>query len=676
MSNVDEKQTVLKDAKDLSDISVDKVVHLGSIDKLLGSDHEEKINVNEKEVQQEIKTELMDGADSIAEPHWLTLVKKARADSMAEPPTKKARKKMGPKSKTVVKEESNKDTLKMSANSIFDHDNVHGESNNDTLKRARDVADDDGDELKRSGEVADDSIAKPPATKARKKLGPNLGLGFRTAMLEEDSTICDICGKQFSRRGSMKTHKEQVHIGKIQCEKCLKFYYKGFPRSLSRHLKECNSNSILDHEDGIPIKKEIKSEPMDGAEKVQEESSSDELKRSSDIADDSMDGPPATKARKKMGPKSKTAMDEKESTSCDICGKKFSTKNRIQAHFPRCVKIPGFFDCQKCLKSFTRRRSLFRHLKECNSNSIIDHEEEIPIKKEIKEEIKTEPVDGAEKVQEESNSDELNRSGDVANFTFVQEDGVTIKEEIKQEIKTEPVLDKNIGIEDRKLFVGGLSQETQEPQLKEYFEKYGEVESVALKRDLTTGRSRGFAFIEFKESTSVDKVFEAMYIKNCFKGDHAINNKRVSVKRAKVKPGKIFLGRLKPELSDDVIKNHFQQYGNILEIERPFDKKANVLKNFCFITFEREETMKQLIKKGKETIGRHEIDLKRVTPKQNPTLHQNQIPFPNGSGGGYNNFYGQRGYGNFSYGYGNFGQGGYGNFNHGYQDYGYGGTLF
>ena len=138
----------------------------------------------------------------------------------------------------------------------------------------------------------------------------------------------------------------------------------------------------------------------------------------------------------------------------------------------------------------------------------------------------------------------------------------------------------------------------------------------------------------------------------------------------------MFLGGLKPELSDDDIKTHFEQYGTILEFEMPFDKTKNARKGFGFITFEREETMKELIKKGKETIGRHEIDLKRVIPKQNPTLHQNQIPFPNGSGGGYNNFYGQRGYGNFNYGYGNFGQGGYGNFNHGYQDYGYGGTLF
>merc|ERR1711936_121862 len=168
--------------------------------------------------------------------------------------------------------------------------------------------------------------------------------------------------------------------------------------------------------------------------------------------------------------------------------------------------------------------------------------------------------------------------------------------------------DDNVA-EDRKLFVGGLSWETREPQLKEYFEKYGEVESVNLKLNPVTGRSRCFAFIVFKESTSVDKVFDPKG------GDHAINSKKVDVKRAKAKPGKMFLGGLKPELSDDDIKTHFEKYGTILEFEMPFDKTKNARKGFGFITFEREETMKELIKKGKEKIGEHEIDLKKATPK-------------------------------------------------------------
>merc|ERR1711944_50066 len=164
--------------------------------------------------------------------------------------------------------------------------------------------------------------------------------------------------------------------------------------------------------------------------------------------------------------------------------------------------------------------------------------------------------------------------------------------------------------EDRKLFIGGLSWETREPQLKSYFEAYGEVESVNLKLNPMTGRSRCFAFVVFKDAESINKVFEA--------GDHAINSKKVDVKRAKAKPGKMFVGGLKPELTDDAIREHFEQFGTILEFEMPFDKTKNQRKGFGFITFEREETMKELIKKGKDKIGEHEIDLKKATPKSDP----------------------------------------------------------
>jgi len=178
--------------------------------------------------------------------------------------------------------------------------------------------------------------------------------------------------------------------------------------------------------------------------------------------------------------------------------------------------------------------------------------------------------------------------------------------------------------EDRKVFIGGLSWETREPQLKSYFETYGEVESVNLKLNPMTGRSRCFAFVVFKDAASISKVFEA--------GDHAINSKKVDVKRAKAKPGKMFVGGLKPELTDEAIKEHFEKFGTILEFEMPFDKIKNQRKGFGFITFEREETMKDLIKKGKETIGEHEVDLKKATPRADP------FAFSQGGPGGFDGY--------------------------------------
>ena len=53
----------------------------------------------------------------------------------------------------------------------------------------------------------------------------------------------------------------------------------------------------------------------------------------------------------------------------------------------------------------------------------------IPIKKEIKQETKIEPLHGAEKFQEKSNVDTSKRAGDIANLIFDHEDGFPIKKE-------------------------------------------------------------------------------------------------------------------------------------------------------------------------------------------------------------------------------------------------------
>lgn len=73
--------------------------------------------------------------------------------------------------------------------------------------------------------------------------------------------------------------------------------------------------------------------------------------------------------------------------------------------------------------------------------------------------------------------------------------------------------------DERKLFVGGLTRNTTENELREYFGKFGEIESVSIKMDPYTGVSRGFAFMVFQNAKSIDKLLTA--------GDHFINKRKV-----------------------------------------------------------------------------------------------------------------------------------------------------
>ncbi|CAH1154978.1 unnamed protein product [Phaedon cochleariae] len=220
--------------------------------------------------------------------------------------------------------------------------------------------------------------------------------------------------------------------------------------------------------------------------------------------------------------------------------------------------------------------------------------------------------------------------------------------------------------DDRKLFVGGMSWETTEKELREYFGKYGEIESINVKTDPNTGRSRGFAFIVFANADAIDQVAAA--------GDHVLNGKKVDPKKAKARQGKIFVGGLTAELTDDDIKSYFAQFGSIAEVEMPFDKTKNQRKAFCFITFDSEAVVNELLKSPKQTIKDKEVDVKKATPKPDQMGGGMMM---GGRGGGMRGGRGggmRGGRGGGRGGYGGYGGGqswdGYGQ---GYYDGGYGG---
>ena len=70
------------------------------------------------------------------------------------------------------------------------------------------------------------------------------------------------------------------------------------------------------------------------------------------------------------------------------------------------------------------------------------------------------------------------------------------------------------------LYVGGLSHDAVEEELSELFSRFGTVESVAIIRDLSSGRSKGFALVRMPSSTDGEEA--ARQLNNTMLGDKQI----------------------------------------------------------------------------------------------------------------------------------------------------------
>ena len=61
-----------------------------------------------------------------------------------------------------------------------------------------------------------------------------------------------------------------------------------------------------------------------------------------------------------------------------------------------------------------------------------------------------------------------------------------------------------------KLYVGNLSYDTTEEQLRELFTPFGEPESARLITDRDSGRSKGFGFVEFNDGSQANAAMSAL----------------------------------------------------------------------------------------------------------------------------------------------------------------------
>jgi len=80
-----------------------------------------------------------------------------------------------------------------------------------------------------------------------------------------------------------------------------------------------------------------------------------------------------------------------------------------------------------------------------------------------------------------------------------------------------------------KLFVGGLSWNTNDDSLRQAFEKFGNVDEARIINDRETGRSRGFGFVTFSDGEGARKAMAEMNGKE-------LDGRAIKVNEAEEKP--------------------------------------------------------------------------------------------------------------------------------------------
>lgn len=217
----------------------------------------------------------------------------------------------------------------------------------------------------------------------------------------------------------------------------------------------------------------------------------------------------------------------------------------------------------------------------------------------------------------------------------------------------------------RKLFIGGLSFETTEESLRNYYEQWGKLTDCVVMRDPASKRSRGFGFVTFSSMAEVDAAMAAR--------PHSIDGRVVEPKRAVAreesgKPGahvtvkKLFVGGIKEDTEEHHLRDYFEEYGKIDTIEIITDRQSGKKRGFGFVTFDDHDPVDKIVLQKYHTINGHNAEVRKALSRQEMQEVQSSR---SGRGGNF-------GFGDSRGGGGNFGPGPGSNFRGGSDGYGSG----
>ena len=147
-----------------------------------------------------------------------------------------------------------------------------------------------------------------------------------------------------------------------------------------------------------------------------------------------------------------------------------------------------------------------------------------------------------------------------------------------------------------RLFIGGISFDTTERDLREHFEQYGQITSYTIVYNKKTGISKGYGFLKVESEGVIQKILTV--------GKHCIKGRMVDVNLAldkdTVVPShlltkgfrRLFVGGLSHKISTNHLLDYFSLFGKVLNAFVITDPITKASKNFGYIEFEEVQDAK------------------------------------------------------------------------------------
>ncbi|KAI9466569.1 hypothetical protein BJY52DRAFT_829 [Lactarius psammicola] len=171
------------------------------------------------------------------------------------------------------------------------------------------------------------------------------------------------------------------------------------------------------------------------------------------------------------------------------------------------------------------------------------------------------------------------------------------------------------------VFVGRLSWNVDNDWLKSEFEACGEVVAARVQMDRNSGKSRGFAYVEFSDPASVEKALELSgkeidgrpinvdrSTSNKSGGAGNPNEQRRAAFGDKTSPPStvLFVGNLPWSADENSLWDVFAEYGDVKSVRVPTDRESGKVKGFAYVEFSDIEASKKAFSgvQGMELQGR------------------------------------------------------------------------